>query len=97
VLGFLFDLERGRSNRWMHRLQGVLETALGRKLVLPERKLESMEQFLEQFPEVKEVILDGTERPVQRPKTPTSKRKRTLAKRNDIPASTSPERREKSE
>lgn len=68
VLSFLFDLERGRANRWMHRLQGILETALGRKMVLPERKLESIEQFLERFPEVKEVILDGTERPVQRPK-----------------------------
>lgn len=68
VLSFLFDLERGRANRWMHRLQGILETALGKKMVLPERKLESMEQFLERFPEVKEVILDGTERPVQRPK-----------------------------
>lgn len=51
----------------MHRLQGVLETALDRKMVLPERKLERIEQFLERFPEVKEVILDGTERPVQRP------------------------------
>ena len=68
VLGFLFDLERGRSNRWMHRLQGVLETALGKKMMLPERRIESIEQFLERFPEVKEVIFDGTERPVQRPK-----------------------------
>jgi DDE superfamily endonuclease/Helix-turn-helix of DDE superfamily endonuclease len=68
VLSFLFDLERGRANRWMHRLQGILETALSKKMVLPERKLESIEQCLERFPEVKEVILDGTERPVQRPK-----------------------------
>jgi hypothetical protein len=68
VLSFLFDLERGRANRWMHRLQGILETALGRKMVLPERKLESIEQFLERYPAVKAVILDGTERPVQRPK-----------------------------
>jgi len=68
VLGFLFELERGRSNRWVHRLQGILERALGKKLVLPERKIESIEQFLERFPEVKEVIIDGTERPVQRPK-----------------------------
>jgi len=67
VLSFLFDLERGRANRWVHRLQALLETALGKKMVLPERKLESMEQFLERFPEVKTVILDGTERPVQRP------------------------------
>ena len=68
VLSFLFDLERGRANRWMHRLQRILETALGKQMALPERKLESMEQFLERFPEVKAVILDGTERPVQRPK-----------------------------
>lgn len=68
VLGLLFDLERGRSNRWVHRLQGMLETALGKKMVLPEHKIESIEQFLERFPEVKEVIIDGTERPVQRPK-----------------------------
>lgn len=67
MLGFLFDLERGRSNRWVHRLQGILETALGKKMVLPERKIESIERFLEQFPDVKAVIVDGTERPVQRP------------------------------
>lgn len=68
VLGLLFELERGRSNRWVHRLQGILETALGQKIVLPERKIESIEQFLQCFPEVKGVIVDGTERPVQRPK-----------------------------
>jgi hypothetical protein len=67
VLGILFDLERGRANRWMHRLQPILETALNQKMVLPERKLESLEQFLERFPDVKEVMIDGTERPVQRP------------------------------
>jgi len=50
VLGFLFDIERGRANRWMHRLQGILEIALGQKMVLPERKLESMEQFPVQRP-----------------------------------------------
>ena len=65
-MGWLCELERGRSHRWMHHLQRVLETALGKKLMLPERKLESIEQFLERFPAVKEVIFDGTERPVQR-------------------------------
>lgn len=42
--------------------------SLSKKMVLPERKLESIEQFLAKFPEVREVILDGMERPVQRPK-----------------------------
>jgi len=67
VLGFLFELERGRSNRWVHRLQKILEASLGQKMMLPERKLESIEQFLQRFPEVTEIIIDGTERPVQRP------------------------------
>jgi len=68
ALGFLFELERVRANRWVNRLQKILETTLDRKMVLPERKLESIEQFLEKFAEVREIILDGTERPVQRPK-----------------------------
>ncbi len=81
VLSFLFDLERGRANRWMHRLQAILETALGKKMALPERKLESVEQFLERFPEVKEVILDGTERPVQRPKDATQQKEHYSGKK----------------
>jgi hypothetical protein len=68
VLSIIFDLDRGRSNRWVHRLQEILETALGQRMVLPERKIESIEAFLGRFPEVKTVIFDGTERPVQRPK-----------------------------
>lgn len=68
VLGWLFDLERGRANRWVHRLQPILENALGQKMMLPERRIESIEQFLQRFPDVSEVIIDGCERPIQRPK-----------------------------
>jgi hypothetical protein len=70
VAGFLFDFDRSQANRWMHRLQPILEAALAQKMVLPERKLESIEQFLERYPEVKEVLIDGTERPIARPKDP---------------------------
>ena len=68
LAGIMFDLDRSQANRWMHRLQKVLEKALGRKMALPKRKLTSIEEFIESFPEVKRVILDGTERPIQRPK-----------------------------
>jgi hypothetical protein len=51
----------------MHRLQPLLEQTLGEKLVLPERKLASLEAFLERFPGVKRVMIDGTERPIARP------------------------------
>lgn len=67
LAGILFDLNRSKANRWLHRLQPILETALGKQLALPERKLESIEQFMERFPGVQRVIIDGTERPIARP------------------------------
>jgi hypothetical protein len=68
LAGVLFDLDRSQANRWMHRLQPVLEAALGQQQALPKRKLHSMAEFIEAFPEVKRVIIDATERPVQRAK-----------------------------
>jgi hypothetical protein len=46
----------------------VLEETLGEQQVLPLRKLRSIEEFRTHYPEVGEVIIDGTERPVQRSK-----------------------------
>lgn len=68
LAGLLFDLDRSQAHRWMHRLQPVLEAALGKKMALPKRKLRSMDEFLKCFPELERVILDGTERPIQRSK-----------------------------
>jgi len=68
LLSVLFGFDRSCAWDWVHGLLPVLEQTLGYKQALPERKLRSMEEFLERFPEVKTVILDGTERPVQRPK-----------------------------
>ena len=66
LAGLLFDLNRSQAHRWMHRLQPVLAAALGQQLTLPKRKLRSMAEFIAAFPEVERVILDATERPVQR-------------------------------
>lgn len=68
LAGLLFDLDRSQANRWMHRLQPLVEAALGEKLALPKRKLTSLEEFIAAFPEVERVIFDGTERPIQRAK-----------------------------
>jgi len=75
VLGCMTDGERTRACRNVHFLLGVLEDALGRKIVLPERKIRSMKEFFEKFPEARDVFLDGTERPVQRPKDPKKRKK----------------------
>lgn len=47
-----------------------MESALGEKQALPERKLRGIEAFLERYPEVQRVMIDGTERPIQRPQEP---------------------------
>ncbi|MEO0644639.1 MAG: transposase family protein [Cyanobacteria bacterium J06650_10] len=66
LAGLIFDMDRSQANRWLHRLQPVLESALGKKMVLPKRKIRSMGEFIECFPELERIILDGTERPIQR-------------------------------
>jgi DDE superfamily endonuclease/Helix-turn-helix of DDE superfamily endonuclease len=75
VLGFLTNRERSRACRSTHFLLGVLERTLGIQLVLPERKITSVKEFFEKFPDTKDLFLDGTERPIQRPKD-ASKRKK---------------------
>ena len=68
ILGFLFDLNRSNANRNIHKLASILEKALGRAMVLPERKINTVEELLEIFPDVRDLFIDGTERPIQRPK-----------------------------
>lgn len=54
----------------------VLEMALGRKLALPKRYGHSLEEIFRQYPEIKDIFMDGTERRVQKPKN--------LKKRNKL-------------
>lgn len=75
VLSFVVGFHRTRACQWVLRLLPVLEQTLGRQLVLPQRRISSVEEFLKLFPEVKDVFGDATERSVQRPKDPKKQRK----------------------
>lgn len=68
VLSFLFDCDRACACRRQFFLSKIMEKTLGKKLALPKRQLKSVEDFFKAFPEAKEVFIDGTERPIQRPK-----------------------------
>jgi hypothetical protein len=81
LLSVLFSFDRSCAWDWVHGLLPVLEQTLGHKQALPERKLHSIEEFLERFPDVKVVILDGTERPVQRPKDPEQQKEHYSGKK----------------
>lgn len=68
VLSFIVGFHRTRACQWVLFLLPILEQTLGRAAVLPERQIRTIEEFLEQFPEVTEVFGDVTERRIQRPK-----------------------------
>jgi hypothetical protein len=67
VMGSMFDLTRSSAHEWVHKLMPVLEQALAASGALPARQIENMETFSEKFPDIQKIIIDGTERPIQRP------------------------------
>jgi hypothetical protein len=66
VAAYVFASSKSRTQSWTHKILPILEKTLGRKLVLPKRRIGSVEEFFVLFPETKEVILDGVERPTVR-------------------------------
>ncbi len=68
VLTFLYGFDRANGFRRQEQLTEILEKTLDRKMVLPERKIKKVEEFFKMFPEAREVFIDSTERPIQRPK-----------------------------
>jgi hypothetical protein len=70
LAGILFDFDRSQAHEWMHGLQPVLTAALGAEQALPARKLRKLEDFVQRFSGVERVMIDGTERPMQRPQDP---------------------------
>lgn len=65
--GFLYNCDRSKACLRQQELSAILEKTLGRKMTLPERKMRKLDDFFKAFPEAKEVFIDGTERPIQRP------------------------------
>jgi hypothetical protein len=88
--GFLFGMGQPQANEWIHRLTPVLNQALGYEKQLPARQSRDIEQVLSECPGL-EFIIDGTERPIRRPKDPvrqrqhySGKKKRHTVKNNVI-------------
>jgi hypothetical protein len=67
VQAFFFGMSQGQACEWIHRLTPILNLALGFEHQLPARKAATVTQVLRTCPGL-EFIIDGTERPIQRPK-----------------------------
>lgn len=81
LAGFIFNVHRSRPCDWYHKLSKILEQALGRELVLPKRQMSDLSDLLEQFPDVKELFVDGTERKTQRPKNSRNQKRKYSGKK----------------
>jgi hypothetical protein len=73
VQAFFFSMSQTQVCEWVHRLTPILNLALGSQHHLPERKAATLTQVLRKCPGL-EFIIDGTERPIQRPKDPDRQR-----------------------
>lgn len=68
ILGIIFNLDRSNVQRNIQKLTLILEKTLGKKLSLPKRRISSLKEFFKAFPDIKDAFINGTERPIQRPK-----------------------------
>ena len=75
LAGALFGVVASCPHEWSNKYLPILEEALGRHCVLPARKISSVKEFKRLYPGVQEVILDGAERPIQRPKNNKNQKK----------------------
>jgi len=81
VAAYVFSSSKTKTQVWVRDILPLLEKTLGRKVVLPKRKISTPEEFLAAFPETKEVMLDGVERPTIRNKKDKTQRKHYSGKK----------------
>ena len=62
VLGFVFNCKGKTAHENLHKFLFILENALETLNVLPKRKFDSVEQFLEFIKETENLLIDATER-----------------------------------
>jgi hypothetical protein len=70
IMGELFGMEVSKVNDWIHRLLPLVRDALDDLQVLPERNAQAVAQAQAVRRIGQTVIIDGTERRRQRPKSP---------------------------
>jgi hypothetical protein len=70
LVGEVFGLGQSQANRWIHRLLPVLKQALDDLSLLPSREPGHFARQEQGHGEAGELIIDGTDRRRQRPKSP---------------------------
>lgn len=86
--GLQFGLSQTQANVWIHRLLPILNQALDRLGYMPERDPAAFPQSGATADRPPALVIDGTERRRQRPKTPEKQRENYSGKKKPIPIKT---------
>ena len=81
VAAYVFCSSKTKTHIWVHNILPLLEKTLKRKIVFPKRKISTLEEFFAVFPGVREVMLDGVERPMIRSQKDKTQRKHYSGKK----------------
>src|SRR5215210_7304978 len=68
VLALLFGFSQPQACEWVGLLTPLLNLALGHEKQLPARRPADLEGVLRECPKLRELLIDGTERPIRRPR-----------------------------
>ena len=82
---FTSGMSQPQVSVWVGQLTPVINAALGRQLHLPARRPADLEHLLAEVPELRLLIVDGTERPVRRAKDDKKQRKHYSGKKEGAP------------
>ena len=71
----LFGLGQPQACYWVGLLTPLLHSALGHEKQLPARRPADLERVLSECPELRELLIEGTEGPIRRPQDKGRRRK----------------------
>jgi DDE superfamily endonuclease/Helix-turn-helix of DDE superfamily endonuclease len=81
VLAFTFNISRGCAFESVQRLLPILKNAQKNLKVLPKRTTDNPQELLQIIESVDHILIDATERPMQRPQKPARQKKHYSGKK----------------
>ena len=81
VLSFTFNISRGCAFESVQRLLPILKNAQKNLKVLPKRTTDDPQKLLQIIESIDHILIDATERPIQRPRKPARQKKHYSGKK----------------
>jgi len=85
ILALSFGVSNATAHQYVQLAKSILHTVLAQRNVLPKRFFKDEEEFQEFFKEVEELLIDATERPIQRPANQEIQEESYSVKKNNAP------------